>query len=149
MNSGEDELSNSHGIGEKLINCVDNRKIFLKPTRKQLAYRIFHTTCELNLPFYVNYYFIHTRSKIGYIICQLKIYYPNEIKECHSYNNETCNLYNTREYSSNITSTPSLGETEDRTTHIIIGTLADLERFMFVHLNQPQKIHIFNLVVMY
>ena len=36
MNLGEDDLSISHRIGEKPINGIDNRKIFLKPIRKQL-----------------------------------------------------------------------------------------------------------------
>ena len=60
MNLGEDEFTISHRIGEKCINCVDNRKIILKPTRKQLAYRIFCATCELNPPFYVHDYLILT-----------------------------------------------------------------------------------------
>ena len=63
INLGEDELSIAHRIGEKPINGIDNRKIFIKPTRKELARRIFSATCELNPPFYVNYYIIHTRSK--------------------------------------------------------------------------------------
>ena len=33
MNSGEDQLTIAHRIGEKPINGVDNRKIFLKPTK--------------------------------------------------------------------------------------------------------------------
>ena len=60
MNLGEDEVSISHRIGEKPINVIDNRKIFLKPSRKELAHRIFYATWELNFPFYVNYYLIHT-----------------------------------------------------------------------------------------
>ena len=43
MHLGEDELTISHRIGE------------IKPTRKQLTYRILYATCELNPPFYVNY----------------------------------------------------------------------------------------------
>ena len=65
---------------KKPINGVDNRKIFLKPTRKELVHRIFYATCKLNLPFYINYYLIHTRSRIAYIIRQLKINYQNKIK---------------------------------------------------------------------
>ena len=34
MNLGGDELTIAHRIGEKSINGVDNRKIFLKPSRK-------------------------------------------------------------------------------------------------------------------
>ena len=50
---------------------------------------MFYATCELNPLFYVNYYLMHERSKIDYIIRQLKINYPNKIKRYHSYNNET------------------------------------------------------------
>ena len=60
MNSGEDELTISHRIEENPINGIDNRKIFLKTTRKQLPHRIFYKTCESNPPFYVNYYLIHS-----------------------------------------------------------------------------------------
>ena len=56
---------------------------------------------------------LHTRSKIDYIIRQLKINYPNKIKGYHSYNNETCILYNIRDYSSDVTSTLELNETEN------------------------------------
>ena len=61
-------VSISHRIGKKPINGVDNRKIFVKPTRKELAHRILCATYELNPPFYINYYLIHTKSKIDYII---------------------------------------------------------------------------------
>ena len=60
MNLGEDELISSHRIGEKPFNGIDNRKIVLKPTKKELAHTILYVTCELNPPFYVNYYLIHT-----------------------------------------------------------------------------------------
>ena len=70
MNLGEEELTISHRMGEKPINGVNNRKIFFKPTGKQLTYRIFHANCELEPPFCVNYYVIHTRSKIDNIIRQ-------------------------------------------------------------------------------
>ena len=114
MNLGEDKSSISHRIGEKPINGVDDRKIFLKPTRKELVHRIFYATCKLNPPFYANYnLLILARSKIAYIIRQLKINYPNKIKGNHSYNNETCILFNIRDYPSNFTSTPSLDETEN------------------------------------
>ena len=92
MNLGEDKLTIAHRIGEKPINSVDNRKICLKQSRKQLSHRISYATCELNPPFYVNYYLIHTRSKIYYIIRQLKINYPDKIRGHHSCNNETCIL---------------------------------------------------------
>ena len=65
MNLGEDELIISLRMGEKPVNGIDNRKIFLQPTRKELAHRIFDATCELNPPFYVNYYLIHSRRKIA------------------------------------------------------------------------------------
>ena len=58
MNLGEDEISVSHRMREKPINGIVNRKIFLKPTRKELAHRIFCATCELNHSFYVNCYLI-------------------------------------------------------------------------------------------
>ena len=108
MNLVEYELIIAHPIGEKPINGFDNGKIFLKPTRKQLTHRISYTTCELNPTFYVNYYFIHTRSKINYIIRQLKMNYPNKIKGHHSYNNKTCIIYSISDYSSNVTSTLEL-----------------------------------------
>ena len=138
MNLGEDELTIAHRIGEKPINGVDNRKIFLKPTRKQLTHRFFYATCELNPPFYVNYYLIHTRSKIDYIIRQLKINYPDKIKGHHLYNNETWILYNTYDYSSNVVNTLKLdepeneimNETQHRIIHVTIRKLADLKRFM-------------------
>ena len=81
MNLGEDELTIAHRIGEKLINAVHNRKIYFKPTRKQLSNRILYASRELNLPFYVNYYLIHIRSKINNTIRQLKINYHDKIKE--------------------------------------------------------------------
>ena len=66
MNFDKDELTNSHRMEEISINGVNNRKIFLKPTRKELSHRVFYSTCELNPPSYVNYYQIDTRSKIVY-----------------------------------------------------------------------------------
>ena len=108
MNLSEDELNISHRIGKKPNDGVDNRKIFLQPTGKQLTHRIFYATSELNPPFYVNYYFIYRNSKIGIIIRQLKLNYPNKIKGHHSFNNETRILYNICDYSSNITSTLAL-----------------------------------------
>ena len=60
MTLGEKKLFISHRIREKSINAIDNRKICLKPARRELAHRIFYTTCELNPPCYVNYYLIHT-----------------------------------------------------------------------------------------
>ena len=113
MNLGEDEFTIAYRIGEKPINDVDNRKIFFKPIRKQLSHRIFYATRELNPPFYLNYYLIPTRSKIDYIIRQLKINYSDKIKGHHSYNNETCILYNICDYSSNVTSTQELDKTEN------------------------------------
>ena len=77
MNLGEDGFTIAYHIGRNPNNDVDNRKIFLKPTRKQLTHRIFYATCELIPSFYVNYYLIHTKSKIDYIIHQLKINCPN------------------------------------------------------------------------
>ena len=44
-NLGESELSISHHAAEKPINGVVNRKILLKPTRKQSTHRIF--VCNL------------------------------------------------------------------------------------------------------
>ena len=127
---------------KKPINGNDNQKIF-KPTRKQLTHRIFYATCELNHPFYVNNYLIHTRSKIDYTIRQFKINYPDKIKRHHSYNNETCILHNICDYSSNVTSTLELdetenrilGEPENRIIYVTIRTLVDLERFMLVYHN--------------
>ena len=151
MNLGEDELTIVYRIGRKPINGVDNRKMFLRPTRKQLTHRISYATCELNPRFYINYYLIRTRIKIDYIIRQLKINYPNMIKGYHSYSNKTCILYNICDYSSNVTSTLELDETENRTLdepenqimdetenriiHVTIRTLADLERFISVYIN--------------
>ena len=40
MNLGGDELSISHRTAEKPINGIDNRNIFIKPTRKKLAHKI-------------------------------------------------------------------------------------------------------------
>ena len=51
MNLGKHELTIAHRIGEKPINGVDNRKIFLRPTRKQLTHRNLYATCELNPSF--------------------------------------------------------------------------------------------------
>ena len=56
---------------------------------------------------------MQTRSEIDYTILQLKINYPNKIKGHHSYNNETCILYNTYDYSSNVTSNLELDEPEN------------------------------------
>ena len=53
MNLGEDELSISNCMREIPITDVDNRKIFLEPTRKHLPHRIVYATFELNPPFYV------------------------------------------------------------------------------------------------
>ena len=58
---------------------------------------------------------MYTRSKISYIIRQLKINYSNKIKGHHSYNNETCILYNICDFSSNVTTTLGLNETENQT----------------------------------
>lgn len=135
INLGDDEITIAHRIGEKPNNAIDNRKIFIKPSRKELARRIFNATCEFNPPFYVNYYLIYTRRKIAYIIRQLKMNYPKKIIGYHSYNNETCILYNTRDYISTVTNTPSLVETENRTIQVIIRTIADLERFMTEYLD--------------
>ena len=114
MNFSEDESTISHHIENETVDGVDKRKIFVKPIRKYLAHRILYATCELNPPFSVDYYLIHTRSNIAYIIRQLKINYPNKIKGNYSLNNETYILYNIRDYSSDGTSTPSLDETENR-----------------------------------
>ena len=103
MNLGENEISIFHHIREKPVNDIDNREIFLKPTRKQLILTNLYGTCELNPPFYENYYLIHTRSKIDYISHRLKINCLNKIKRHHSYNNETCIFYNTRDYTSDTT----------------------------------------------
>ena len=48
-----DEKSISHGTGEIHINGIDNRKLFLEPTRR--AHKILYATCELNTSFYDNY----------------------------------------------------------------------------------------------
>ena len=103
INLGDDEISIAYRIGEKPNNAIDNRKIFIKPSRNELSRRIFQATCEYNPPFYVNYYLIYTRRKIAYIIRQLKMNFPEKIIGYHSYNNETCILYNPREYSTNLT----------------------------------------------
>ena len=89
MNLDEAELTVAHHIGEKPTNGVDNRKIFFKPTRKQLSYRMFHASCEQNPPFYVNYYSAYTRRKIDYIMRQLKINFPDKIRGHHSNDSET------------------------------------------------------------
>ena len=103
MNIGEDKLSISHCMGGKPINNSDSRKIFLKLTRKKVARRIFCATCEQNSPFYVNYYIIHTKSKILYNFRQIKINCANKIKGYHLYNNETFIVFSTCVYSSNVT----------------------------------------------
>ena len=135
INLDEDDLSIAHRIGEKPNKGNDNRKIFIKPVRKELSRRIFYAVCEFNPPFYVNYYLIYTRRKIAYIIRQLKMNYPKKIIGYHSYNDETCILYNTRDYTSSVTNSPSLVETENRTIHVTIKTIADLERFMTDYLD--------------
>ena len=71
------------------------------------------------------------------------INYPDKIKGHHTYNNETCILYDICDYSSNVTSAFELdkpeneimNETEHRIINVKIRTLADLERFMSVYLN--------------
>ena len=105
MNLDEDELTVAHRIGEKPINVVDDRKIFFKPTRKQLSHRIFHASCELNPLFYVNYHLVYTRIKTDYVIRQLRINFPDKIRVHHSYNDETRILFNSYDYSSNPTHT--------------------------------------------
>ena len=135
INLGDDEISIAYRIGEKPNNAIDNRKIFIKPTKKELARRIFQASCEFNPPFYVNYYLIYTRRKIAYIIRQLKMNYPKKIIGYHSYDNETCILYNSRDYTSTVTNSPSLVETENRIIHVTIKTIADLERFMTEYLD--------------
>ena len=129
MNLGEDELFISHRMVVKSINGVHDRKIFLKTTRKELTHRICHATCEVNPPFYINYYLIHTRCEFRYFIRQLKKH-QNIIELYHLYKNETCTHYNTCDYISIVSSTPSLIETENRTIHVTNRTLADLERFI-------------------
>ena len=98
----------------------------LKSTRKQLTHRIFHATCELHPPFYVNFFLTHTRSKIDFIIRQLKINYPDKIKGHNSYNNETYILYNICGYSSNVISTleshEAENESENCAIHVTIST---------------------------
>ena len=134
---GFSEMRKKWIIHLHLNACLNHSKNIPEtiPTRKQLAHRIVYATWELNHPFYVNYYLIHTRSKIGYIIQKLKINYPNKIEGHHSFNNETCILHITRDYTSNTTSTTSLVVTENRTIHVTIRTLTDLEKFMSVYLN--------------
>ena len=41
MNLVEDELTISHCMGDKPINGIDNRKIFLKPSKKEAAHQFF------------------------------------------------------------------------------------------------------------
>ena len=127
----------------KPINGADNRQIFLKPSEKQQTLRIFNANCELNPSFCVKYYLIHTRSMIDYIIRQLQINYPDKIKGHHSYSYEACILYNTYDYSSNLTSTLEFDEpeneimndTEHGIIHVTFKTLPDLKRFMTVYLD--------------
>ena len=135
INLGVDEISIAHRIGEKPNDVIDNRKIFIKPSRNELSRRIFQATCEYNPPFYVNYYLIYTRRKIAYIVRQLKMNYPKKIIGYHSYDNETCILYNSRDYTSTVTNSPSLVETENRIIQVTIKTIADLERFMTEYLD--------------
>ena len=153
INLGDDEISFAHRIGEKTNNAIDNRKIFIKPSRKQLSYRIFQASCDLNPPFYINYYSDHTRRKIDYIIRQLKTKFPEKIMGYHSYNNETCILFNICDYSTNLTSTfdwietenqtmgepknQNMDETENRRIHVSIKTIADLERFITMYHSTP------------
>ena len=153
INLNEDELTNVHRIGEIPANGVDDRKIFFKPTRKQLSYRIFHASCDLNPPFYVNYYSVYSRKKIDYIIRKLKINFPEKIIGYHSYDSESCILFNICDYSTNLTSTfewietenqtmgepknQIMDETENRIIHVSIKTFADLERFTTMYHNTP------------
>ena len=60
------------------------------------------------------YYLIHTKIRIDYILRQLKLNYANKIKGHHSFNNETCFLYNICDYSSNVTSTLEMDESENQ-----------------------------------
>ena len=153
INLNEDELTDVYRIGKIPANGVDNREIFFNTSRKQLSYRIFQASCDLNPPFYINYYSEDSRRKIDYIICQLKSNFPEKIMGFHSYNNETCILYNICDYSTNIISTfewietenqtidesknQIMDETENRRVHVSIKTRADLERFVTLYHNTP------------
>ena len=145
MNLDESELTIAHRIGEKPTNDVDNRKILFKPSRKKFSYRIFQAICELNPPFYVNYFSIYTRTKIDYIISQLKTNFPDKIRGFYSHNNETCILFNICDYTTNVTSTfdwidtknSSICEVDNRIIYISIKTFADLERFTTLYHNTP------------
>ena len=113
MNLDETDLTFAYRIGENPTNSVDNRKIFFKPSRKQLSYRIFQAFGELNPPFFVNYYSVYTRTKIDYIISQLKSNFPDKIRGFYSHKNETCILFNICDYSTTLTSTFDWIETEN------------------------------------
>ena len=153
INLNEEELTDVYRIGKIPANGVDNREIFFNTSRKQLSYRIFQASCDLNPPFYINYYSEHTRRKIDYIICQLKTKFPEKIMGFHSYNNETCILYNICDYSTNNISTfewietknqtigepknQIMDETWNRRVHVSIKTMPDLERFVTLYHNAP------------
>ena len=73
----------------------------------------------------------------------MKISYPDKIKGHHSYNNETCILYNICDNSTSVTiileldetENRTLGESENRIIHVTIRTLTDLEKFTSVYHN--------------
>ena len=88
LNIDERDVSVAHRIGRKTDNQPDKRNIIIKLCRRDLVSEIYNACRQLRPKFFVNDSLTPTRSKIAYVLRQLKKKFPEKIKGCRTYNGE-------------------------------------------------------------
>ena len=130
LNIGAKDISVAHRIGKKPNGQTDKRNIIFKLCQRDVVPEIYSACKQLKPPFFINDSLTPTRSKIAYILRQLKKKYPNVIKGCRSYNGEPKVMIPSRE------SVPSSAPSGSRpkVLQISITSRFELENFVREHL---------------
>ena len=131
LNIDAKDISVAHRIGKKTTGQTEKRNIIFKLCQRDVVPEIYNACKQLKPPFFINDSLTPTRSKISYILRQLKKKYPNVIKGCRSYNGEPKVMIPSRESVSS--STPS--GSRPKVAQVSITSRLELENFVREHLD--------------
>ena len=85
LNLNETDVSTAHRIGRKQPGSVDKRNIIMKLCRRDLVRDIYAACKNMKPPFFINDSLTPLRSKISFVLRQLKKKFPAKVKGCRSY----------------------------------------------------------------
>ena len=131
MNINAEDISTAHRIGKQQRNGTeDRRNIILKLCRRDLVHEIYANCRTMKPNFYVNDSLTPLRSKICYVLRQVKKKFPLIVKGCRSFNGVPRVFIHNKG-----PSTRQRSATNSNDLGINIATKLELEMFVREHLN--------------